>query len=49
MLRRLTQKILQDPINQVFSFEYQISGSLTDPQVSKVGENVTPAPPPKTR
>lgn len=41
----LTQKILQDPINQVFSFEYQISGSLTDPQVSKVGENVDPAPP----
>nr|WP_305118911.1 YhdP family protein [Vogesella sp. AC12] len=44
----LTQKILQDPINQVFSFEYQISGSLTDPQVSKVGENVTPVPPAKT-
>ena len=44
----LTQKILQDPINQVFSFEYQISGSLTDPQVSKVGENVSPVPPAKT-
>ena len=32
----VTQKILQDPINQVFSFDYHIRGSLTDPEVSKV-------------
>lgn len=39
----LTQKILQDPINRVFSFDYHISGSLSDPVVVKMGEKVEPA------
>ena len=38
----LAQKLLQDPFNKVFAFEYEVTGSLSDPQVNKVGE-VVPA------
>ncbi|MCW3478310.1 YhdP family protein [Neisseriaceae bacterium JH1-16] len=31
------QKVLQDPVNKIFSLDYDISGSLTDPKVTKLG------------
>jgi len=33
----LAQKVLQDPIEQIFSFEYLISGSWSDPVVERSG------------
>jgi len=31
------QKVLQDPVNKIFSLDYAINGSLTDPKVTKLG------------
>ena len=33
----LAQKVLQDPIEQIFSYEYLINGSWTDPVVERSG------------
>jgi uncharacterized protein (TIGR02099 family) len=33
----LAQKVLQDPIEQMFAYEYAVSGSWTDPQVERTG------------
>ena len=33
----LAQKALQDPIEQMFSYEYRVTGSWTDPIVARVG------------
>ena len=33
----LAQKVLQDPIEQMFSFEYAVSGSWSDPVVERTG------------
>ena len=33
----LAQKVLRDPLNRAFGFEYQITGSLNDPKVERVG------------
>jgi uncharacterized protein YhdP len=33
----LAQKVLQDPIEQMFSYEYSVTGSWTDPQVERTG------------
>lgn len=33
----LAQKLLRDPFNKAFAFEYEITGSLSDPQIRKVG------------
>jgi uncharacterized protein (TIGR02099 family) len=33
----LAQKVLQDPIEQIFSYEYAVSGGWTDPQVERTG------------
>jgi uncharacterized protein YhdP len=33
----LAQKVLQDPIEQMFSFEYTVSGSWSDPVVERTG------------
>ena len=38
----LAQKLLRDPLNKVFAFDYEISGSLTDPLIRKLG-----GPPPE--
>ncbi|MDE2583909.1 MAG: TIGR02099 family protein [Betaproteobacteria bacterium] len=38
----LAQKILQNPLDQVFAFEYQVSGTWDDPKVEKLGS--TPVP-----
>ncbi len=37
----LAQKIMQDPIEQMFSQQYFVSGSWSDPQVSKRGSVAT--------
>lgn len=37
------QKLLKDPLDQVFAFEYAVSGSWQDPKVEKTGQT-TPAP-----
>jgi uncharacterized protein YhdP len=33
----LAQKVLQDPIEQIFSYEYTVKGSWTDPQIERTG------------
>jgi uncharacterized protein (TIGR02099 family) len=38
----LAQKLLQNPLGQIFAYEYGISGSWTNPKVEKL----TPMPPP---
>jgi uncharacterized protein (TIGR02099 family) len=35
----LAQKILRDPLNKAFSFDYDIKGAWADPTVEKVGRN----------
>jgi uncharacterized protein YhdP len=32
------QKILKDPIDQAFAFEYTVTGSWVDPKVEKIGQ-----------
>jgi hypothetical protein len=39
----LAQKVLQDPIESLFSYEYKVTGSWTDPVVVRVdGKKATP-------
>jgi uncharacterized protein (TIGR02099 family) len=40
----LAQKILKDPLEQLVSFEYTITGSWSDPQVAKVERPPLPTP-----
>jgi uncharacterized protein YhdP len=48
----LAQKVLKDPIEQMFSYEYRVTGQWSDPVVTRVGRepNLMPgaydAPPP---
>jgi uncharacterized protein (TIGR02099 family) len=37
----LAQKALQDPIEQMFSYEYAVTGSWSDPQVERTGRQPT--------
>lgn len=39
----VAQKILRDPLDQVFAYEYQITGGWADPKVEKLGQNPAPA------
>lgn len=39
----LAQKILQDPLNKAFAFEYAITGAWADPKVEKLAQPVPPA------
>ena len=32
------QKILKDPLDQAFAFEYAVTGSWADPKVDKLGQ-----------
>jgi uncharacterized protein YhdP len=43
----LAQKILNNPIDQMFSYEYRVSGSWSDPQVERAGNRLlsTQGPP----
>jgi uncharacterized protein (TIGR02099 family) len=38
----LAQKLFKDPLGYVFSFEYNVTGSWTDPKVEKVGATAVP-------
>ena len=42
----LAQKLLQNPLGQMFAFEYGISGSWTDPKVEKLTPMPVPPKPP---
>jgi len=33
----LAQKVLQDPIEQIFAYQYAVTGSWTDPHVERTG------------
>ncbi|HTJ96422.1 MAG TPA: AsmA-like C-terminal region-containing protein, partial [Rhodocyclaceae bacterium] len=35
----LVQKVLRDPVDQVFAFEYSVTGKWADPQVVKLNAN----------
>lgn len=36
----VANKILQNPLNKIFSFQYRVSGSWSDPKIEKVGQTV---------
>lgn len=40
----IANKVLQNPLNKIFSFQYHVSGNWNDPKVEKVGHNVQDAP-----
>ena len=40
----LAQKVLRDPIEQMFSYEYHVSGSWSDPVVGKRAPLTAAAP-----
>lgn len=42
-----TQKLLSDPLDRVFSYEYAITGSWSEPQVDKLGTNAPAGAVPK--
>jgi len=41
----LAQKIMQDPIENLFSYEYRVTGSWTDPVVARVARSTASAAP----
>jgi uncharacterized protein (TIGR02099 family) len=43
----LAQKLLNDPLEQLFSYDYRVTGSWSDPQVARAGSRVVSATPPK--
>ncbi|HJW23891.1 MAG TPA: YhdP family protein [Rhodocyclaceae bacterium] len=47
----VANKLLQNPLNKIFSFQYHVTGTWTDPKMEKVGQSVqetaAPAPLPK--
>jgi uncharacterized protein YhdP len=40
----LAQKFLDHPIEQIFSYEYRVTGAWADPQVERVARGVLPGP-----
>lgn len=40
----IASKVLQDPLNKIFSFQYHVSGSWSDPKVEKLGQSVQEIP-----
>ena len=38
------QKMLNDPLDQVFAYEYAVTGSWSDPKVDKLNRSVPPVP-----
>jgi len=38
----LAHKLLQNPLNKVFSFEYLVTGKWDDPKVEKISRSATP-------
>jgi uncharacterized protein YhdP len=41
----LAQKLLNDPLDQLFSYDYRVTGSWSDPQVARVGSGAVSAAP----
>ena len=41
----LAHKVLQNPLNKIFSFEYLVTGKWDDPKVEKVSASAVPAGP----
>jgi uncharacterized protein (TIGR02099 family) len=41
----LAQKVMKDPLEQMFAYDYRISGSWSDPVVERVGARAPPAAP----
>jgi uncharacterized protein YhdP len=39
----IAQRILKNPLGQIFAFDYTVSGSWSDPKVAKI----LPPPPPE--
>ena len=39
----LAQKLMKDPLEQLFSYEYAVSGSWADPVVQRVGSRTAAA------
>ena len=44
----LAQRILRNPLGQIFAYDYVVTGSWTDPRVEKAGTSATPLPPGKS-
>lgn len=42
----LGQKILQNPVEKIFSYQYAVSGSWDNPQVDRINKNGAPIPSP---
>ena len=40
----LAQKLLDNPLGSIFSYDYRVTGSWSDPQVERVGARAVPAP-----
>ena len=40
----LAQKFLDNPIEQMFSYDYRVTGSWSDPQVERVGRGAASGP-----
>lgn len=41
----VANKVLQNPINRIFSYQYRVTGTWGDPKVEKVGQTNVPAAP----
>ena len=41
----LAQKVMKDPLEQMFAYDYRITGSWSDPVVERVGQRAQPAAP----
>jgi uncharacterized protein (TIGR02099 family) len=41
----LAQKLLNDPLDQIFSYDYRVTGSWSDPQVARVSAHAVSAAP----
>ena len=42
----LAQKLMNDPLEQLFSYDYRVTGSWSDPQVARVSKVASAPPPP---
>ena len=41
----LAQKLMNDPLDQIFSYDYRVTGSWSDPQVERVSRLASSTPP----
>jgi len=45
----LAQKLMNDPLDQIFSYDYRVTGSWSDPQVARVDRKLVSTSPPAPR